>query len=83
MTKRKQVLCSSDSKLPPAEILRRIFKDMLAVTYPTKTLKRRIESLTKRERASCDKIYAVIVRMCEEIEEVISNRADMKQDKWP
>jgi hypothetical protein len=76
-------MCYLGNKLPPAEVLRDIIENMLGYTYPPKTLHRRIGFLTKKEKASCDKLFKQMEDLCQDIDDIISYRAEIKRDKWP
>lgn len=65
------------------EVLRKTLEDFTACTYPLKTLKRRLDFLTPHEKKRVLSNWKKIFDSCEKIDEIISNRAVIKDDKWP
>lgn len=64
----------------------------LGWTYPYTTLKRRLGLLTKKEKERCVKLYGQAlsshsydkaIEKLDQMEQIISIRAEIKNDKWP
>ncbi len=69
-------------KLPHASMLKEVLEYLIAVTYPEHILKRRIELLTKTERAMCNKAWHQVMKNIEKIDTIISDRAERENDPW-
>jgi len=63
--------------------LRLIFREILGITYPLETLRRRLLFLTKKETDKVNQKYNKIEEYLNDIDEIISYRAEIKNDKWP
>jgi HEPN domain-containing protein len=63
--------------------LRDLLELITAATYPEKTLTRRLGLLTKEEKKKVNKKLAQVYDLVEEVDEIISNRAEEVGDKWP
>jgi hypothetical protein len=62
---------------------RLFLEETTSVTYPVKTLKRRLGLLTSAEKARVSELLNKICDCAEKIDEIISNRAERANDKWP
>ncbi len=69
--------------LPEIKSLRQFFEMTTGATYPKSTLKRRMKLLTLEETKRCNKLWHKIEVLAEEIDDVISLRAELEHDNWP
>lgn len=69
--------------LPGTQFLCEFLEVTTCSTYPVSTLKRRVKLLTPAEKERCDKLWSKVANLAEEIDEIISIRAEKAQDKWP
>lgn len=69
-------------ELPPANLFSELIELILGATYPPNILARRVNLLTKAEKLKCDKNWRKIEKLTEEINDIISNRAEICNDPW-
>jgi len=72
----------NENELPPANTLSKIIEAVNCSTYPPNILARRVNFLTKEERLKCNKEWNRIYKSIEKIDNIISNRAQIKNDPW-
>jgi hypothetical protein len=65
------------------KFVRQFLEKTTGMTYPLKTLKRRLGLLNTTDRKGVISLEKTIVKCAEEIDEIISYRADIEGDKWP
>jgi hypothetical protein len=63
--------------------LRNFFEETTGSTYPSKTLKRRLNLLSKEELEEATKYWSVICYFSEKMDELLVNRSEIAQDPWP
>lgn len=61
---------------------RSLLANYLAITYPLHILKRRFGLLTKTERLKFDSKWCRVVKLLEEMEEIVVLRAEYDEDDW-
>jgi hypothetical protein len=69
--------------LPSAKIFRIMIEHLTGATYPTKTLDRRLGLLTDKEMALVVREYEKMANACHKLDDIIAERAEKEQDKWP
>lgn len=65
------------------EVLSSLIKDATVSTYPKDTLVRRLNLLNPKEVQKLGKKLYVAIHAMEDIDEIISDRADKENDEWP
>lgn len=60
-----------------------MFAEVIGITYPARTLKRRIGFLTKTELKKIAKLEKTLNDTLEKIQDIIAMRAEVRNDSWP
>lgn len=57
--------------------------EVMGYIYPLETMARRLQLLTPRERTKIRSNLSKILDLIEEVDGIISNRAELAKDPWP
>lgn len=71
----------SITSISPSDMMELL--EVIGYTYPLETMARRLQLLTPRERTKIRSNLSKILDLIEEVDGVISNRAELAKDPWP